>query len=111
MNVNEIERLAGTMAICRKAGLLVLGLEPVKSSLRKGAVNLVMCCSDAAPRSKKEARFYGEKASVPVAEIPFTKLDFGCFVGTAAGVSGVCDEGFSRKILALLTENQPTTGT
>lgn len=98
------QNLQGLLTICRKAGRISMGLEPAKSAVQGGRASGLLVCTDASTRSKKEAAFYAQRAGLSCLEIPFTKLEMGQCIGRAAGVLAVCDDGFFRRIQALIQQ-------
>ena len=98
------QSLQGLLTICRKAGKLAVGLEPAKDALYRGTAAGVLVCSDAAPRTRKEAVFFSGQAQVPCLVVPFTKLEMGQTIGRASGVLAVCDDGFFQKMVQMARE-------
>ena len=94
------QSLQGLLTICRKAGKLAMGLEPAKNALYRGTAAGLLVCSDAAPRTRKEAVFFSGQAQVPCLVVPFTKLEMGQTIGRAS----VCDDGFFQKMVQMARE-------
>ncbi len=102
------QNLQGLLTICRKAGKLAMGLEPAKSAIEGGRASGLIVCTDASPRSKKEAAYFAAHAGIGCTEVPFTKLEMGQYIGRAAGVLAVCDDGFFRRIETLVKTSEET---
>ena len=100
-NPNAAIRLQNLLGICRKAGKLELGAEPSVRALTAGRLYGVLVCLDTSEKSRKEARFHCARAGVPCLDIPLTKQDVGRCAGRGAGVLGVSDEGFFRRMAEL----------
>ena len=88
----------GILSICRKAGKLAMGLQPTKDALYRSAAAGVLVASDASEKTQKEAAFFCGQAQVPCLSVSLTKTEMGQFIGRAAGVIAVCDDGFFQKM-------------
>ncbi|MGN0591651.1 MAG: L7Ae/L30e/S12e/Gadd45 family ribosomal protein [Ruminococcus sp.] len=95
------------LTICRKAGRLILGFDPVKEAVHAGRVHGVFVTADASEKTKKEVRFFCTKAGVPLAETAYHMCDIQQAVGRKAGVLAVCDAGFAKRLMALTAELPP----
>lgn len=95
------QNLHNLLTICRKAGKLVMGLDPTKEALRFGTAAGVLVAADASDKTRKEATYFSEQSKKPVILIPFTKVEVGLAIGRAVGVLAVCDAGFFRKMQAM----------
>ena len=105
------QKLTGILSICRKAGKIVLGFDPMKEALEKKKVAGVLTAADISPKTYKEVCYFCQKKKIPVCQIPLTMMQFGSAVGRKAAVAAVLDEGFFNRINQLCTESetiQPT---
>lgn len=98
------EKIFNLLTICRKSGRMTMGFDSVKESMQTGKAKAVFLASDISPKTEKEVRFFADKSSVAVHIIPCTiaEIEFG--TGRKAGVIGICDEGFAKKMNELLRQ-------
>ena len=98
-----IEQLTGILTICRKAGKLLLGFDAVKDAARQSQVFIILLAGDVSSKTEKEIRFYA--GNIPIRKLP-ADMDTlkRCFRKRTA-VFGVCERGFSEKLLTLLPED------
>ena len=101
----QTERLTGILTMCRKAGKLLLGFDAVKEALQKGQVFSVLLASDASPKTEKEIRFFA--GEIPVRSLPADMDTLKAFFRKRTAVSGVCEAGFSEKLMQLLPGQNP----
>lgn len=102
--MNSAERLNGmfgSLTICRKAGQLAMGFDPMKEALDAGKAYAVVIAADISPKTEKEVRFFSEKHGVPVRKAEMTLEEISRTLGKKAGILTVCGEGFAKKILKL----------
>ncbi|MBR0485063.1 MAG: ribosomal L7Ae/L30e/S12e/Gadd45 family protein [Oscillospiraceae bacterium] len=105
------QKLTGILSICRKAGKIVLGFDPVKEALEKKNVAGVLTTSDISPKTYKEVCYFCQKKNIFVCQVPLTMMQFGSAVGRKAAVAAVLDKGFFDRINELCAESktiQPT---
>ncbi|MCM1024293.1 MAG: ribosomal L7Ae/L30e/S12e/Gadd45 family protein [Prevotella sp.] len=98
------DKLFGLLTICRKAGQLALGFDPMKEALDGGRARAVLTAADISPKTEKEVRFFADKRGVPVRKTEMTLEEISRALGKKAGVLTVCGEGFAEKALSLCTE-------
>ena len=98
-------KLIGLLTICRKAGRMVMGFDPVKDALSGGKAKIILLAADLSPRTEKEVNFYAAKSSVQVLKTECTQEDFYFGIGKKVGVIAICDDGFSLKAQQLLSGN------
>lgn len=99
------------LGMARRAGKLAMGHDMVKQSVIKGKAGLVILCSDASPRLKRELedlteRYNGTRliiTDITMAEVHFT-------IGYKAAVMAVEDENFSNRIFELLRQEENANG-
>lgn len=98
---SSLQQLLGLVTICRKAGKLICGFDPVGDAVKAGKAACVLLTRDASPRTVKEARFrWAEQVSVLDTPLTMEQLEQ-CFHRKVA-VMAVCDEGFARRFVQLL---------
>ena len=99
MSVSK-EKLFGLLTICRKAGRMTMGFDSVKESILTDKAKAVFLASDIS--AEKEVRFFADQKAVPVHCIDATIAEIEFSVGRKAGVIGICDEGFAKKLTELI---------
>ncbi len=97
--------LKGLLTICRKAGQLSLGFDPMKEALTEGKARAVIIASDISPKTEKEVRFFSGRSGVPVRKSEMTIDDIYLSLGKKAGIITICGEGFAKKALSLFPDN------
>ena len=102
-----MSNLTGLLTICRKAGRLVMGFDPMKDALAEGKACAVIVASDISPKTEKEVRFFSGKKNIPVARTAMTLDEVYFTIGKKAGILTICDKGFAEKALAVC-ENENT---
>lgn len=100
------QKLAGILSICRKAGKLVLGFDPMKEALEKHHVSGVLTTADISPKTYKEVCYFCQKQNVPVCPVPLTMLELGSTVGRKAAVAAVTDSGFFDRMQQLCAASE-----
>lgn len=105
-----MDKLISLLTICRKAGQLELGFDPMKEAISSGKAYAVITAADISPKTGKEVRFFAEKKNIPVAGSDITMDGAGVSFGKKAGIFTVCGEGFAKKALDILNnKNDPRT--
>lgn len=93
--------LNGLLTICRKAGQLAMGFDPMKEALDAGKARAVLIAADISPKTEKEVRFFSEKRGVPVRKTDMTQDGIYGALGKKAGILTICADGFAEKALSL----------
>ena len=102
---NAILSLIG---LCKKAGRLEVGEEPVGAAARARHARLLLVASDAAANTRRRCAHFAEAGAVPWAELPFTKEDLGGTVGrSSCALAAVTDIGFASSLAAKLSALNP----
>ncbi len=97
------------LTICRKAGKLELGFDPMKEALVSGKACAVITAADISQKTEKEVRFFAEKYSVPAVRSEASLDDAYNCLGRKAGIFTVCEKGFAAKALDILKNDQILT--
>lgn len=104
------QKWMGMLSLCRKAGKLRIGFEPVKDSIEAGEARLVLFASDFSPRSRERMEKALAKSGDPpgrrTVEEKMAELARVC--GKQAGVVAVADEGFAAGLSRLLCDQTET---
>ena len=102
---NAILSLIG---LCKKAGRLEVGEEPVGAAARAHHARLLLVASDAAANTRHRGAHFAEAGAVPWAELPFTKEELGGTVGrSSCALAAVTDIGFASSLAAKLSALNP----
>lgn len=94
-----------SLGMAKKAGLLTIGNDAVKSEARVGKVKLIVVASDVSEGSKKQAMYSAEDSNALCIETPYKKFDFGRVVGRGSpGVVAILDDGFALSFMKKLAD-------
>lgn len=100
MSVSK-EKLFGLLTICRKAGRMTMGFDSVKESILTDKAKAVFL-PRIYPQNRKRSQIFADQKAVPVHCIDATIAEIEFSVGRKAGVIGICDEGFAKKLTELI---------
>lgn len=98
-------KLLNLLTVCRKAGKLELGFDPMKEALAGGKARAVITAEGLSLKTEKEVKFFAGKKNVPAEKADITQDDVYARLGKRAGILTVCDGGFAEKALAICGEN------
>ena len=101
-----MHELLNTLSLCRRAGKLIMGFDPVKAAVAAGQAKAVLLASDLAPRSKKEVRFFCRDTGLSPIESPFTLDDIKNKFGRRAGIFAITDQGLAQKTVLIVERLQ-----
>ncbi len=97
--------LLSTLGLCKRAGMLGVGEEPVESAVRARDVRLLLVASDAAENTTRRADHFSEMGQCLQIRVPFTKEELGRAVGRSeCALLGVTDIGFAAAIARRLAD-------
>ena len=96
----------GLLSLCRKAGKLMIGFDPVKDAVETGEARLVLYASDFSPRSRERMELVLARDDSPPRSqmVEPTMHDFAQICGKLAGVVAVADDGFAAGIEKLMCD-------
>ncbi len=94
------DRIAASMTMCRRAGKLLLGFDPVKEAAQQGHVCCILLAADVSPKTEKETHFFA--GEIPVRKLPYDMDALTAYFRKRTAVFGVCEQGFAAKLLTLL---------
>lgn len=97
----KVNKLLSLMTICRKAGQLSMGFDPMKEALAEGKASAVIIASDISPKTEKEVRYFADRKKIPVEKVQCTIDEIHFCIGKKAGILTICGEGFAKKALEL----------
>lgn len=105
------DRLLSLLGLCRRAGKLVIGNDPVKESIETGKAFLVLVASDISHNTEKKIRMAVETSNtVKYLTIKRTKEEVSFSLGKTCAVLAVIDKGFADKLCELIETEQKEGG-
>ena len=100
--------LLSLLGLCKRAGMLQVGEEPVEAVARARVARVLFLASDAAENTARRIRHFAELGSCIWLCIPFTKSELGSAVGgTSCALLAVTDIGFAANIVHRLATEDP----
>ncbi|MCL2056183.1 MAG: 50S ribosomal protein L7ae [Oscillospiraceae bacterium] len=108
-NIYE-QRLLSMLGICKKAGKLAEGFDPVEALAKQGGAKLILTANDISPRSERAAARAASQNAVAHEKLPVTMDDIHRRLGKRAGIFAIADEGLARavqKAAGLLRQGGP----
>lgn len=101
------DRLLSLLGLCRRAGRLVIGADPVKEAIDTDKAFLVICASDISQNTEKKIRKATEaKGNVQYCIVNRSKDELSFSLGKTCAVLAVIDEGFAGKLCELISAEQ-----
>ena len=97
------DKCLNLMGIATKAGKLISGDETTINGIRSGKTRLVFVATDASEATIKKFKDKCDYYETPIL-VAFTKAELSHAIGKSRAIIGVCDNGFSRKMRELMTE-------
>ncbi len=99
--------ILGLLGICRKAGKLKLGFDPVADSLGKEA-RLLIFSSDVSPKTKERMLKKASVFKTAALDIEETSDDIWYAIGKRVAVMSVTDRGLAENIIRLDRDRRTT---
>lgn len=100
------DKTISMLSLCRKAGKLRCGFDPVVDAVHKGDAVLVLTTRDLSERSRRGIDRVCEEWEAKRLELPYEMDDIEHILGRRAGIIAVCDPQFARQIDLLLTQRE-----
>lgn len=100
------DKLLSALGLCRKAGKIVMGADPVAEAINRGKARLVIMARDFSQNSKKNILKASCRQNVEARVINRTRDELSGALGKFCGVAAVTDRGFSDKIQELILKEQ-----
>ena len=88
------DKLYSALSLCRRAGKLAMGFDPVADNVGRGRAWLVLLAADLSPKTKKRVEAYCEDL-VPVHTMPLTQAELAPITRKPVGVYAVLDENLA----------------
>lgn len=103
-----MDDLLRTIGLCKKAGMLEVGEEPVGAACRARQCRLLLLAEDAADNTRRRADHFAEAGQCIMLTIPYEKDDLGSAVGrTSCAMLAVTDIGFASSLVKKLSASEP----
>ena len=105
-----MNKLMGALSLCRKAGKLTMGFDPVAESVAKGKAQLVLLAADLAEGSRKKALRFCDAAGLEPRALPLTQQELLAVTPKRTGVFAVIDKGLAQLVERQLAPAGPGGG-
>lgn len=96
------DRLLSFLGLCRRAGKLVIGNDPVRESIETDKALLVIMASDISHNTLKKINPILKAGSVPCYTVNRSKDELSFSLGKACAILSVTDKGFADKLKELI---------
>ena len=100
------DRLLSILGLCRRAGKIVIGTDPVIESVTTGKSFIVLMTKDFSANSKKNILKASNNSSVKTFVINRTKDELSMAIGKYCAVVSITDRGFSNKLHESILKEQ-----
>lgn len=99
------DKILSLLGICRRAGRLIIGVQPTVDSIQAKKAKLIIFANDFSQRSAKPVLEAAHSHNVKTITINRCKDELSVALGKLCGVAAVEDDGFAKKLI-LLNENE-----
>ena len=100
--------LLSLVGLCKRAGMLAVGEEPVEAVSRARDARILLLAADAADNTARRVRHFAEAGNCLWIRIPFTKADLGRALGvTVCAIAAITDIGFAAAFVRRLADEDP----
>ncbi len=96
------DRLLSLMGLCRRAGKMSLGCDPVREAIEEGKAHLVLAAGDLSANTLKKVTASAEEGKVNILTLKRSKEQMSLSLGKICGVVAINDEGFAKKFSELV---------
>ena len=96
------DRLLSLLGLCRRAGKIVLGNDPVIDSIAQKKAKLIIVASDCSKNTAKGILSTAHRCNIPTHIVPYTKEEISLALGKYTAVLAICDQGFAKKVDTLI---------
>jgi ribosomal protein L7Ae-like RNA K-turn-binding protein len=100
-------KLLSALGICKKAGKLAEGFDPVADMARSGKASLILTAGDLSPKSEKEVAHIAQQTRVEHRRIDITMDEIWSRLGRRAGILAIADEGLAGMVRQTLPCGEP----
>lgn len=103
-----MKELLSTLGLCKRAGMLVVGEEPVEAAARAKDARVLLLAADAADNTVRRCRHFAEAGQCLWLKIPFTKAELGRATGrSVCAIAAITDIGFANSIVRRMAQESP----
>lgn len=96
------DRILSLLGLCRRAGKIVLGNDPVIDSITQKKAKLVLVASDCSKNTAKGVLSIAHKSNVRTHIVPYSKEELSLALGKYTAVLSIIDDGFANKADSLI---------
>ncbi len=96
------DRFLSLLGLCRRAGKITLGNDPVIDSITLKKAKLVIVAQDCSKNTAKGVLSASHRMGVKAYTVPYTKDDISYAVGKYTAVLSILDDGFAKKAETLI---------
>ena len=100
------DRLLSFLGLCRRAGKLVIGNDPLREAIETEKALLVLTASDISENTLKKINTAVDAGKVAYYQIDRTKDELSFSLGKTCACLAVIDEGFASKLTELIKAEQ-----
>ena len=87
------------LALCRRAGKLVMGFDAVKESAANAEAYLLAISKEISPKTRKEMEYLKQRYQLPMLTISAALDDLWYILGKRSGVFSVTDRSLAQKLM------------
>ena len=103
-----MSELLSTLGLCKRAGMLAVGEEPVEAVARARDARVLLLASDAAAGTVRRCEHFAQAGQCLWLRTPFTKEELGRAVGRGVcAILAVTDIGFACAIVRRMAQDDP----
>ena len=95
------DRLLSLLGLCRRAGKMALGCDPVREAISESKAYLVLAAADLSANTLKKVKAAAEERGVKLLTLRRSKEEMSFSLGKVCGVVAINDEGFAKKLSEL----------
>lgn len=95
-----MDKVVQTLALCRRAGKLVMGFDAVRDSAVSGKAQVLAVSEGLSPRTLQEVSFWKEKYHLPLVQVSAGLDDLWYILGKRVGVFSVTDKSLAGKLIS-----------
>ncbi|MGN0456220.1 MAG: L7Ae/L30e/S12e/Gadd45 family ribosomal protein [Acutalibacteraceae bacterium] len=98
------DKLLSLLGLCRRAGKITIGCDPVIDSVKNKEASLVIFARNISDNTRKNVLNAVALSGVRVIRLDYDKEDISVSLGRLCAVASINDEGFAKKLLSLADE-------
>lgn len=101
MSLKTMSKLTDMFGLCKRAGKIITGFDPVKESVNKDKAKIVIIAKDLSAKTQKEVLYILRNKNIPLYETDDTLDEIQFALGRRTGVVAIEDENFAKKAATL----------